>query len=55
MQYIIMGLYVVFSVSGLVRFKLGDMGSAILQISESSFLLRMSWLSVLGVIVKNRL
>jgi len=50
MQYIIIAVYVLFSVSGVVFFKLGSADVLALDISRTNFSLKISWLSVLGLI-----
>ena len=49
MQYIIIAIYVLFSVSGVVFFKLGSANALALELSQSSFSLKISWLSILGL------
>lgn len=49
MQYVVLAIYVLCSVSGLVCFKLGSMDELSLAVTRSSFSLHISWLSVLGL------
>lgn len=49
MQFIIIALYVVLSVSGVVCFKLGSMQNLSLTVTSSIFSLQISWLSIIGL------
>lgn len=50
MQYIIIAIYVLFSVSGVILFKLGSTDILALDISRTNFSLKISWLSVVGLV-----
>lgn len=49
MQYLIIALYVLFSVSGVVFFKMGSADAMTLEVSRSNFSVQISWLSVIGL------
>ncbi len=51
MQFITMIIYVLCSVSGLVLFKLGNTEALTLEATPSFFSLKISWLSILGLIL----
>ena len=51
MQLVIMIIYVLCSVSGLVLFKLGSTEALTLEATQSFFSLKISWLSILGLIL----
>ena len=51
MQYIIIAVYIFCSVSGLICFKLGSADILALDISPKFFSLKISWLSVLGLVL----
>ncbi len=51
MQYAVMIIYVLLSVSGLVCFKLGYSEGLIFRITQYNFQLKVSWLCILGLIL----
>lgn len=51
MQYAIIAIYVLFSVSGLVLFKLGSTETLTLNVSQTVLSLKISWLSILGLLL----
>lgn len=51
MQYVVIAVYVLFSVSGLVLFKLGSTKALTLTIDQSFFSLKISWMSILGLLL----
>lgn len=49
MRYVLILLYVFFSVSGVILFKLGSSEDLALNISSSSLAFKISWLAILGL------
>ena len=51
MQYVVISIYVLFSVAGVTCFKLGSTESLNISISNTYFSIKISWLSVLGLLL----
>ena len=50
-QYVVISIYVLFSVAGVTCFKLGSTESLNISISNTYFSIKISWLSVLGLLL----
>lgn len=51
MQYVVMSVYVLFSVAGVTCFKLGSAGALSISMTNTYFSIKISWLSVLGLLL----
>lgn len=51
MQYVVMSVYVLFSVAGVTCFKLGSSGTLNISMTNTYFSIKISWLSVLGLML----
>ena len=51
MQYVVMSVYVLFSVAGVTCFKLGSSGTLNISMTNTYFSIKISWLSVLGLLL----